>query len=136
MNLAIPEPLLSPLELRQTGVDVELLLENALLDLRDLHAPILNLVLDLASKRDRLLARFDLRLAPKRLRLSLCVAEQLLPLAPRAMNARPRPAQQNDGRRESSDEDSDERCAGREHEASSGGCRCPRSRPRVLSPGR
>ena len=92
MNLAIPEPLLSPLELRQTGVDVELLLENALLDLRDLHAPILDLALDLASKRDRLLARFDLSLAAKGLGLALGVAEQLLPLAPRAMNARPRPA--------------------------------------------
>ena len=101
VDLAISEPLLSPLELRETGVDVELLLEDALLDLRDLDAPILDLALDLAAKRDRLLARFDLRLAPKRLGLALRVAEQLLALAPARLRTRDRDQpSEDDGRRE------------------------------------
>ena len=49
MDLAISEPLLASLELREPRIDLELLLEDALLDLRDLDAPVLYLALDLAA---------------------------------------------------------------------------------------
>ncbi len=48
MDLAIAEPLVPALELEQAAVDVELLLEHALLDLGDLDSPVLDLALDLA----------------------------------------------------------------------------------------
>ncbi len=127
MHLAVAEPLLAPLELGQRAVDVELLLEHALLDLRDLDAPVLHLALDLAPQRDRLLARFDLRLTANRLGLPLRIGEQLLALDPRAPGrANATSPSENDRRAECSDDDSDERCAGREHGASVGGCRWPR----------
>ena len=50
---------------------------DALLDLRDLDAAVLDLALDLAAERDGLLARLDLRLAPDRLGVALCVREKL-----------------------------------------------------------
>ena len=68
----------SPCSLRSSSsrrrVDLELLLEDALLDLGDLDPTILYLALDLAPERDRLLARLDLRLAAERLGLALGVA--------------------------------------------------------------
>ena len=71
MDFAVAQPLLAPLELEQPRIDVELLLEDALLDLRDLDAAVLDLALDLAAERDGLLARLDLRLAPDRLGVPL-----------------------------------------------------------------
>ena len=136
VNLAIAEPLLLALDLGEPRVDLELLGEHALLDLRDLDAPILHLALDLASQRDGLLARVDLSLAPHGLGLALGIGEQPLAIRARDAHARARPRHEDDRRGDSSDDDSDECCAGREHGASAGGCRSPAGSPRVLSPGR
>ena len=135
VHLAIAEPLLPPLELGQPGVGLELLLEHALLDLGDLDAAVLHLALDLAAQRDGLLARIDLRLAANGLGFALRVARAALALVLGGSDARPRPAEEHDGRPDCPEDDSDERCAGREHEASVGGCRCRGRAPRVLSPG-
>ncbi len=127
MHLAIAEPLLAPLELREPRVDLELLLEDALLDLRDLDAAVLHLALDLAAQRDRLLARVDLRLAPDRLGLALRVREQLARARLGALRTRERDQRvRTTDARDRSDEDSDERCAGREHGASVEDVDCPR----------
>ena len=75
MHLAVTEPLLAPIELRELRIRLGLLLEDALLDLHDLQAPVLHLGLDLAPKLNRLLAGVDLRLAPDRLGLTLGVGE-------------------------------------------------------------
>ena len=136
VDFAIAQPLLAPLELCEPRIDLEVLLEDALLDLRDLDAAVLNLALDLAAERDGLLAGLDLRLAPDRLGVPLCVREKLVVLGTSAAQARPRPSVKDDPRSDCSEDDSDECCAGREHGASVGGCRCPRRLPRMLSPGR
>ena len=128
VDLAVTETLVLALELRQASVDLELLLEYPLLDLRDLDAAVLDLALDLAAQRDGLLACVHLCLSPRRLSLSLGVREQPLGLVPCDAHTRARAHEQDDRRRGGADEDSDERCADREHEASSGGCRCPRCR--------
>ncbi len=75
VHLAVTEPLLAPLELHELRIRLGLLLEDALLDLHDLQAPVLHLGLDLAPKLDRLLARVDLSLAPDRLGLTFRVGE-------------------------------------------------------------
>ena len=121
VRLAIAESLLPALELEQTCVDVELLLEDALLDLGDLDPAILYLALDLAPERDRLLARVDLRLAPERFGLALGVGHDLLALRARRADARAGPGMEDDGCPDCTEDDSDERCAGGEHAASIGG---------------
>ena len=87
VNLAIPEPLLLALELGQPRVDLELLGEHPLLDLRHLDAPVLDLAFDLAPQRDGLLPRVDLSLAPHGLGLALRVGEQPLAFAARRAHA-------------------------------------------------
>ena len=66
--------LLAPLELDELALDVRLEPDDALLDLRDLDAPVLDLALDLGPEPHRLLPHLDLRLAPARLDLALDVA--------------------------------------------------------------
>ena len=70
VHLPVAESLLLALDLDEAAVRLELLLEDALLDLRDLDAAILHLGLDLAPQLHRLLARLDLRLAPDGIRLA------------------------------------------------------------------
>ena len=88
-----------PLELGEPRVDLELLLEHSLLDLGDLDPPILDLALDLAAERNRLLARIDLRLTPDRLGLALGVGEQPLAFGPGDAHTRARPAEEHDALR-------------------------------------
>ena len=49
VHLAVAEALLLALDLGQSRLGLDLLLEDALLDLRDLDPPILDLALDLAA---------------------------------------------------------------------------------------
>ena len=67
MALAVEEALLAPLELGQLAVDLLFLRDHPLLDLGDLGALVLELLLDVGAELERLLARLDLRLAPDRL---------------------------------------------------------------------
>ena len=71
VRLPVGEPLLAALELRQLAVDLHFLCEHALLDLDDLGPLFPQLVLDLRTELERLLARFHLRLAADRLGASL-----------------------------------------------------------------
>src|SRR5438034_796366 len=68
----------SPRELGQLAVDVLLLREDALLDIHHLPAPLSDFLLDLGAEPDRLLARFDLRLAPERFCLAPGLADEQL----------------------------------------------------------
>jgi hypothetical protein len=88
VRLAIAETLLATFEIEQSRIEVELLLEDALLHLRDLDAAILDLALDLAAQCDRLLTCIDLCFAPERLGLTLGVPEELLALHARRADAR------------------------------------------------
>ena len=89
MHFAISQPLFASLELGEPRIDLELLLEDALLHLRDLDASVLDFALDLAAERDGLLACVDLRLAPYRLGIPLCIREKLVVLGLGAAHARP-----------------------------------------------
>jgi len=81
VDFAVGQALLATGQVDQLLADLDLLGDGALLDLDDLVAPVLQLLLDLRSQPDGLFARVDLRLAPERLCLSLRVGEQLLALA-------------------------------------------------------
>ena len=118
VHLAVAEALLAPDELFELGVDLAFLLERALLDLHDLEASILNLRLDLAAEMDCLFTRLDLRLASRRLRLSLGVLEETLAGRLRGPNPRMREGKEQRSSHYGSDDDSDERRDDREHEAS------------------
>src|SRR6185436_4466626 len=124
VDFAVAEALLAPFELRQARVDIELLLQDTLLDLCNLYAPVLHLALDLAPESDGLLARFDLCLAADGVGVAPRGSVERVVLGTRCAQARVRPGEQDDARAYRSDDDSDERCAGREHGTSVGGCRC------------
>ncbi len=121
VHLAVPEALLLALEVREPTVDLELFLHEPLLDLGDLNAPVLELGFDLTPQRDGLLAGVDLRLPANGVGLALAVRDQATPLPSCDAHARARPREEHGGRRDRPDEDSDERCADREHGASAGG---------------
>ena len=76
VRLAVGDTLLAPVELAPLCVELRLALVDALLDLRHLHAAVLNLALDLGAQEHGLLAGFDLRLAAGGLGLALGVGEQ------------------------------------------------------------
>ena len=63
MPLAVEDPLLAALDLRELAVDLLLLRDDPLLDLGDFGALVPELVLDFGAELDRLLARLDLSLA-------------------------------------------------------------------------
>src|SRR5664279_2469769 len=88
VHLAIGEPLVLALELDELSLDVFLLRKHALLDLQHLHAAIGVLGVDVGPELDRLLARFDLRLAPERLGLALGIVHELTVNAARLADAR------------------------------------------------
>src|SRR4029078_4185739 len=91
------------------------------LDLRDLDATILDLALNLTPQRDGLLAGFDLARAADRGARALRIGQNPFALSSCGSYARPRSCQQKDRGPKSPEDDSDERCAGREHAASGGG---------------
>ncbi len=135
VHLAVAETLLLALDLDEASVRLQVLLEHSLLDLRDLDTTILDLGLDLAPQLHRLLAGLDLRLAPHGIRFTSRLAEQPLALDLGAPNPRARPGEEQRGRPQCPDHDSDERRNSREHSILQGGFRCPRQVPRVLSSG-
>ena len=67
VRLAIGNPCSRRSMLGQLAVDLLFLRDDPLLDLDDLGALVLELVLDLGAELERLLARLDLRLAANRL---------------------------------------------------------------------
>jgi hypothetical protein len=75
VHLPVAEALLTANELGELLVDLLLLLENTLLDLHDLDAPILDLSLDLGAELDDLLTRLHLCLTANRVGLALGVAD-------------------------------------------------------------
>jgi hypothetical protein len=81
VRLPVEETLLPPLELGQLAVDLLFLRDDALLDLDDLPALVPELLLDVGSELERLLARLDLGLAAHRLRRPLGLGEEPLPVA-------------------------------------------------------
>jgi hypothetical protein len=118
VHLAVAETLLPALQLGQLRLGLRLLLEDALLDLRDLQPSALYLGLDLAAELDRLLARVHLRFAADRLCLTLGVSQDAPTLVLRSPHARARERHQDDGDDQAADEDSDERRDDREHPTS------------------
>ena len=84
--LPVGEPLIAARELLELLLDLELLRQNALLDLQNLSASVdyfnikvdKEIGVDLASQPHGLLARFDLRLAPHGLPFASCVFEELV----------------------------------------------------------
>ena len=75
-------------ELDELPLDLLLLREDALLDLQHRLAPVGELRVDLGAQLDRLLPRFDLRLAAQRLGFALGVLDQLAADPPRLADAR------------------------------------------------
>ena len=75
VDLAVGDALLAAGQLGQLPVDVVFLRDHALLDLHDLVAPLAQLRLELGAELDRLLARLDPRLAPRRLGVALRLVE-------------------------------------------------------------
>ena len=76
MRLSVRHALLAPGQLRQLALDLLLRRQDALLDLRDASPPLGQLAFDFGTKPDRLLPRFDLRLATNGLCLTLGLREQ------------------------------------------------------------
>ena len=103
------------------AVDVVLLRDHALLDLDDLVAPLAQLRLELGAQLDRLLARLDRRLAPRRLGVALGLVEQQRRAA-RAGGVEPRSADQaqRDQRAADADRECDHNCHDDEHGRSYG----------------
>jgi hypothetical protein len=81
VRLPVEEALLPPLELRQLAVDLFFLRDDALLDLDDLGALVLEILLDVGAELQRKLPRLDLSLSADRLGGALGVADEPLPLA-------------------------------------------------------
>ena len=128
MYLAVAETLFRALDVGQSRVRFGFLLKDTLLDLRDLNPAILDLRLDPAAELNRLLARIDLRLAADRLGFAPGVRKESTPLCLSCSNPRARPAEEEHGCREGSDQNSDERHDSREHAGLRGGFLCPRLR--------
>jgi hypothetical protein len=81
MHLPVSKALFLALDVDQSRLGFGFLGKDALLDLRDLNPPILDLRLDLAAELNRLLARVDLRLAPDRLGFAPGIREESIPLS-------------------------------------------------------
>ena len=75
---AVGESLVAARELLELALDLELLRQNALLDLQHLRTPVRELRVDLAPQPHRLLASLDLRLASHGVALTARVVEQLV----------------------------------------------------------
>ena len=115
VNLAVGDALLAPGQLGQLPVDVVLLREDALLDLHHLVAPLAQLLLELGAQLDRLLARFDRSLAPRRVGLAARLVEQQRALAPRGLESRPCHQPQPEERAAATDCQCDHDCHDNEH---------------------
>ncbi len=115
MHLAVGDALLAALQIRQLLVDLDLAPGCPLLDLRDLHAPIPHLALDLGPQPHGLLARLDLSLPPHRLGLAVCGLDGRAALLLGLLDARRASAHEDEPRRPARDEGSDECCDDREH---------------------
>src|SRR5579885_2016210 len=88
VDLPVGDPLLAPRQLLQPPVDLLLLREHALLDL-DGRVPLrTQLLLQLGAQLHRPLARLDLRLAPRRLRVPARLLEQQRARAARRLEPR------------------------------------------------
>ncbi len=115
MRLAVGDPLLATCQLLLLRLDLRVALVHPLLDLRHLQAAVLDLGLDLGPQCHGLLPRLDLGLAPERLGLALCVAQERPPLILREAQPgrahRPQPDPQPGG----AGGDSDQSCDDREH---------------------
>src|SRR6185503_4428292 len=74
----VGEPLIAPRQLLELLLDLELLREDALLDLQHLRTPVGELGVDLAAQADGLLAGLDLGLAPHCIAFSARVVQQLI----------------------------------------------------------
>src|SRR5579862_218349 len=88
VRLPVGEPLMSPVELGELLLDLELLRQHAPLDLQDLCAPVGELRVDLTAQRDGLLPAVDLRFAANSFRLPAGVLEEPLPDPARLAHAR------------------------------------------------
>ena len=87
VGLAVGDPLVASRELDELPLDLLLLREHALLDLQHRLPAVGELGVDLGAELHRLLARLDLRLAPRGLGLALGVLDDLPAELPRLADA-------------------------------------------------
>ena len=119
VHLAVADPLLATGHLEDLVVDLRLALRDALLDLRDLDAPVLHLAFGVGPEPHGELARLDLCLATDGLRLALGVRDDALPLLLAAAHPRRARRPQPRTRGDPTDPEPDDQGDQREHVHSS-----------------
>ncbi len=118
--LAVGKALVAARELDELLLDLLLLRLEPLLGPRDLAPPLLHLRLDLGAQADGFLARFDARLAPHRLGLSLGVVQELLAGAQRLVEAGCADRADRQAAERAADDEADQYASADEHALSSG----------------